>query len=139
MKSVIATLMVFLSFGILPVLASEKEDVAKAQDAARSWLALTDSVKYSQSWDQAAAFFKAAVTKSDWEEALKTVRSPLGTLKSRKVKAATFTSTLPGVPAGEYVVIQYDTQFENKPSAVETITTMREKDGSWKVAGYFIK
>jgi hypothetical protein len=40
---------------------------------------------------------------------------------------------------GEYVVIQFDTQFENKAAAVETIAPMHEKDGSWRVSGYFIK
>ncbi len=52
---------------------------------------------------------------------------------------ATFTRTVPGAPDGEYVVIQFDTQFENKAAAVETVTPMREKDGSWRVSGYFIK
>jgi hypothetical protein len=49
------------------------------------------------------------------------------------------TRNVPGAPAGEYVVIQYDTQFENAASAIETITPMHEKDGSWKVCGYYIK
>ena len=33
----------------------------------------------------------------------------------------------------------FDAQFENKAAAVETVTPMREKDGSWRVSGYFIK
>jgi len=78
-------------------------------------------------------------TQSDWEKALKSVRSQLGAVKSRALKSATFTKTLPGAPDGEYVVIQFDTQFENKAAAVETVTPMHEKDGSWRVAGYFIK
>jgi hypothetical protein len=63
----------------------------------------------------------------------------MGGLISRKVRSATFTRSLPGVPDGEYVVIKYDTQFEHKDSAVETVTPLLEKDGSWKVSGYFIK
>jgi ribosomal protein S17E len=43
------------------------------------------------------------------------------------------------VPDGKYVVIKYDTSFENKKSAVETVTPMLDKDGKWRVAGYFIK
>jgi hypothetical protein len=45
---------------------------------------------------------------------------------------------LPGAPEGEYVVIQYETQFEHKAGAIETVTPLREKDGSWRVSGYFI-
>ena len=122
-----------------PCLADENAAVAKAQTAATSWLALTDGARYGQSWDDAASVFKAAVTKANWESALKGVRAPLGSVTSRKLRAATFTRTLPGAPDGEYVVIQFDTQFANKAAAVETITPMREKDGSWRVRGYFIK
>lgn len=36
------------------------------------------------------------------------------------------------------MVIQFETSFENKGSAVETVTSMLEKDGTWRVAGYYI-
>jgi ribosomal protein S17E len=40
---------------------------------------------------------------------------------------------------GEYVVIQFETSFENKKTAVETVTPMMDKDGIWRVSGYYIK
>ena len=46
---------------------------------------------------------------------------------------------MPGAPDGRYVVVQYDTVFENKASAVETVTPMADPDGVWRVAGYFIR
>jgi hypothetical protein len=55
------------------------------------------------------------------------------------MSSARYSRTLPGAPDGEYVVIQYSSQFANKASAVETVTPMREKDGSWKVSGYYVK
>ena len=58
---------------------------------------------------------------------------------SRKILSAKYTKTLPGAPDGEYVVIQYESSFEHKQSAVETITAMLDKDGKWRVSGYFIK
>jgi hypothetical protein len=122
-----------------PGLADETAAVTQAQSTATTWLALTDAAKYGPSWDEASSLFKAAITKANWESALKGARTPLGTLKARKLRAATFTRTVPGAPDGEYVVIQFDTQFENKAAAVETVTPMREKDDSWRVSGYFIK
>ena len=110
-----------------------------AQDAAQAWLALTDSRQYQASWEGAAAFFKASVSCAGWESAATSVRAPLGALVSRKLKSATFTRSLPGAPAGEYVVILYETRFENRSSAIETVTPMHEADGSWKVSGYFIR
>jgi hypothetical protein len=135
-RFVAATVLLFLAG---PCLADEKAAVGQAQAAATSWLALTDASKYGPSWDEAASAFKAAVTRANWENALKGVRASFGAVKSRKLRAATFTHTIPGAPDGEYVVIQFDTQFENKAAAVETITPMHEKDGSWRVCGYFIK
>jgi len=119
--------------------ADDSDAVAQAQVAARSWLALTDGAKYGESWDTAASLFKNVVTRADWEKALKGVRAPLGALKGRQVKSATFTRTLPGAPDGEYVVIQFESQFENKATAVESVTPMHEKDGAWRVSGYFIR
>jgi hypothetical protein len=119
--------------------AQEQAMIADAQASAKSWLALTDAAAYAQSWDQAAAVFQAAVPKTGWINALESIRSPLGAAKSRTLKAASFTRTLPGAPDGEYVVIQYVTQFERKADALETVTPLREKDGAWKVSGYFIK
>ena len=113
--------------------------MATVRRVATAWLALTDGAKDAESWDSAASVFKAATTKADWEKTLKSVRSPLGALKSRKLKSATFTRTLPGAPDGEYVVIQFDAQCENKAAAVETVTPMHEKDGSWRVSGYFMR
>ncbi len=46
---------------------------------------------------------------------------------------------MPGAPDGEYVVIQYDSSFEHKQAAVETVTPMLDKDGKWRVSGYYIK
>ena len=48
-------------------------------------------------------------------------------------------TSLPSVPDGEYVVIQFKASFENKKSAIETITPMMVKDGKWRVSGYYIK
>jgi len=119
--------------------AADSEAVAKAGDAAKSWLALVDAGNYAASWDDAAAYFRGAVTKDAWVSALKATRAPLGAVKSRALRQATFTTTLPGAPDGQYVVIQYDTHFENKATALETVTPMLDKDGTWRVSGYFIK
>jgi len=110
-----------------------------AQASSDAWLAIVDAGNYGNSWDEAAQLFKSAVTKDQWLSALGQVRTPLGKVLSRKLKSATYTKTLPNAPQGEYVVIQYDTSFENKPGAVETVTPMLEKDGKWRVSGYFIK
>jgi hypothetical protein len=58
--------------------------------------------------------------------------------KERKVSSSTYTTTAPGAPDGEHVIIQFQTSYENKQEAVETVTPMMD-EGEWRVSGYFIK
>ena len=109
-----------------------------AQESAEKWLNLLDRSEYSDSWSQTAPYFQNNVTKEQWQRTLLGVRKPLGKMFSREVASTQYTTTLPGSPDGEYVVIQYNTSFENKESAVETVTPMLNQDGIWKVAGYYI-
>lgn len=116
---------------------TKPEDLA--QTSAQSWLALTDAGKYAESWQEASTAFKAAVTQTKWVDMVTPARNPLGKLLSRKLKSATYMKNPPGAPDGEYVAIQYDTSFENKKEAIETVTPMLDKDGKWRVSGYYIK
>jgi len=124
-----------LSQGVPAEQSAEDAAVASSQE----WLSLVDKGKYAESWDEAAGFLKNAVPKQKWSESLQAYRKPLGKLISRKLLSKQYVTTLPGAPDGEYVVIQYETSFENKKSSLETITPMLDKDGIWRVSGYYIK
>jgi hypothetical protein len=125
-------------FFLNPVTADQGAEKA-ALDSAEKWLVLVDNGSYGQSWDEAAGYLKNALPKQQWMESLQAYRKPLGRLVSRKLISKQCATTLPGAPDGEYVVIQYETSFENKKSAIETITPMLDKDGTWRVSGYFIR
>jgi hypothetical protein len=114
-----------------------KEKAAAA--AAQSWLALVDAGQYAKSWDEAAAYFRGAITATNWSASLRAVRAPLGPVISRKVKSTTHRTSLPGAPDGEYVVIQFTTEFANKKSSIETVTPMLDPDARWRVSGYYIR
>ena len=90
-------------------------------------------------WKTSAVLFQEAIEKGDWDKTLTRVREPLGAVASRKLKSKQYTRHLPGAPDGEYVVVQYDTVFKNKASATETVTPMRQTDGTWRVSGYYIR
>jgi hypothetical protein len=118
---------------------AQESSTKAAQTATEAWLSLIDNQNYAASWDAAATLFRTRVTQEQWQTAAQTARAPLGQLKSRTLKSATSTTTLPGAPDGEYVVFQFTTSFEQKAAAVETVTAVREMDGKWHVGGYFIK
>ena len=136
-KFVLAFLLLMLLLGSSA--RAQQKPEALALQSADAWLALIDSGKYADSWREASQFFKAAVTREQWQNALRGSRDPLGKMLSRKIKSAGYTKTLPGAPDGEYVVIQYESSFEHKQSAVETVTPMLDNDGKWRVSGYYVK
>ncbi len=116
---------------------ADKKEVAIA--AAKEWLVLVDGGKYAQSWDAAAELFQNAVPKGQWAQQLGGARGPLGKVLKRELRSKAYKTSLPGAPDGEYVVLQFETSFTNKKAATETITPMLEKDGRWRVSGYFIR
>ncbi len=93
--------------------ADDKEKAAT--DAATQWLTLTDSRQYVESWFQASSAFRGAVSKEQWKNALDSVRTPLGKVESRQLKSATYTTTIPNAPSGEYVILQFETSSRMRP------------------------
>ncbi len=122
-----------------PPSAGGGSGTAGAERAADAWLALVDGGRYPESWDTAAAFFRGALPRDQWSTQVGAVRGPLGAMRSRRQRSATAATTLPGAPDGSYVVIQYDSSFANKASAIETVTPMLDADGQWRVSGYYIR
>lgn len=124
---------------IRAIALDEQAAVADAAAAASAWLALLDAGKYAECWEAASARMRSVLTKDQLVHAFGAVLEPLGKLTTRKQKDAKFKQSLPGAPDGSYVVIQYDSAFENKKNAIETVIPMLEPDGKWRVSGYFIK
>ena len=110
-----------------------------AGDVAQAWLVLVDGGRYDDSWDAAAGVFRKAVERGTWKQQMDALRAPLGSLHSRRLKSAQYRTSLPGAPDGEYVVIQYESSFSGKATAVETVTPMKDTDGRWHVSGYYIR
>ncbi len=127
---------------LLTLVGARLEAVEKPEDlaqrAAKSWLTHLDAGKYGQSWAQSAKVFKTIVPRTKWEESMSGIRKPLGKLVSRRVQSREFSEKLSGSPDGKYVVIKFDTVFEHKTSAVETVTSVLDSDGVWRVSGYYV-
>ena len=101
-------------------------------DRARQWLMLVDDSNYAESLKQMGA----QARKADIDR-LPTIREPLGAMSNRSLKDVTLAKSQPGLPAGEYAVVRYETSFARKAVAVETVTLAMTKTG-WAVVGYRI-
>ena len=119
--------------------ADEAAEFQKAQTAAHTWLLGVDQGDYPKSWQEAAQSFKKAVTSAQWQASVAEARAPLGAVISRQPVLVQYKPPVPNAPAGEYVVIQYQTRFANRVTAIETVTPIRETDGLWRVSGYFVQ
>jgi hypothetical protein len=110
-----------------------------AVSSAKAWLTLNDQGNYAECWKEAAPYLQNTITQDAFSNSLNAARKPLGDLVSRKLISSQHVTELPGAPDGQYVVMQFETSFANKKSAVETITVGPEQDDQWKVSGYYIK
>ena len=132
-----------LGLWLKPVSALQQQNGPTAERIAvrssQDWVALVDSGEYAESWKSAAAAFRSAVPQEKWESSMKATREPFGKLQTRRLDTAKYTTILPGVPAGDYVVLLFESSFEHKAVAQETVIVSRERDKVWRVAGYYIK
>ena len=118
------------------LVAQDSED--KARFAAEQWIVLVDDGQYDQSWKEAAKAFQDTISSSDWEKKVSAQRTQLGSKESRKLKEIKSTNAAKGLPAGQYVLVRYQSSYEKKKAALETITAVREGDGQWRVIAYEI-
>ncbi|MGH7588520.1 MAG: DUF4019 domain-containing protein [Gemmatimonadota bacterium] len=112
---------------------------AAAIPAGESWLVLLDAGDYDGTWQAAAPQFQERVPQASWSEQAAQARSPLEPFADRTLISVQFATLVPDVEPGRYVVFQYVTAVAGDRSAVETLSMARQDDGSWRVAGYFVR
>jgi hypothetical protein len=110
----------------------------EATSVARSWLRLVDDRRHPASWAAAAPLLREEIGSREWDAALRAVRAPLGRCLWRKVRSQAVVEGPPGALRGPYVVIRFESVFERRSRAAETVTPVLGTDGRWRVAAYFI-
>lgn len=106
------------------------------------WLNLVDQGQYRATWGSAADLFKDVVGTEQWEAAMKGSRSPLGSLRSRKLTKYEQVVRLPHGTKGYFMIIEFRSQFSNKAYADEIVTLVSQGSQSltqWKVLSYHLR
>ncbi|MDB5914374.1 MAG: hypothetical protein JWP22_3049, partial [Ramlibacter sp.] len=112
-------------------------DAEKAgQNAAHAWLLLLDRRDWGTAWDTSSGTFRQSVPLSLWLDNVPALRQPFGNFIERQPAEALYTRKLAGRPDGDYVTVHFLSKFDKKADVVETVTTVKEPDGRWRVAGY---
>ena len=105
------------------------------QIAANAWLLLLDRKDWGTAWDAASGMFREAVPLPAWMDNVPHLRDPLGKFIERDAGQAVYKKTL-GTRKGDFVTVIFNSKFATKGDVVETVTTVREPDGRWRVTGY---
>lgn len=136
-----AVLILAVLFMIFFPLINEKPDKEKAEKAtavAMEFLHLIDAGQYAESWQSAAKLMQEKVTRAEWVDKLTKARALSGALIERKEQNASYSTTAKDSPDGEYILLNYESRFQNTESVDEYVTVMLEGE-VWRVAGYFIQ
>ncbi|WP_394790551.1 DUF4019 domain-containing protein [Rhodoferax sp.] len=119
--------------------AASAQDLAKqaeGQLAAAGWLSMLDQRNWGGAYEASSQTFRNMVQIGQWMDSIPGVRAPFGAFESRNASTVVYKTTLPGRADGEYVTAIFETDFANKKSVEEVVTTVREADGKWRVIGY---
>jgi hypothetical protein len=119
-----------------PGTVSNPEAEKNGQLAAHAWLLLLDRRDWGSAWDSSSAVFRQTVPLGTWMDGIPKVREPFGAMVEREPGQAMYKRTLAGRPDGDYVTVNFLSKFDKNAQVVETVTTVREADGRWRVTGY---
>lgn len=120
-----------------PAADEHAEEKEAALQAAEAWLVYIDEEEYAESWDAAAEMLQGQVTSDKWEQSLQGVAGQTGALNERAFQGTQYTTELPNVPEGEYVIVQYLSDYANVQA--NEIVVLTSEDDAWKVAGYLVR
>ncbi|MEO8614980.1 MAG: protein kinase [Luteolibacter sp.] len=118
----------------LPIWSAQKNSLEAA-----SWLMEIDEGNDAESYATSSTALRERFSEKTWDTMLAHFRKPLGIVTSRSLKNYSEVKAGNGNPGAEYRLMLFHTHFSNKRDAVETVTFMKEVDGSWRAAGYYIR
>jgi hypothetical protein len=109
-----------------------------AERQALGFLGYLDHGRFANSYAYTGMLIRAQLDRDAYTRQLEKARAGVGALLSRELMDASYTTTMPGAPEGQYVVLDYGASFANRQQAVEKVTLAFAK-GYWRVSGYYIK
>lgn len=142
----IMSLVIAASLATLAIVASEQPQFAQAalmadasspsEEQARAWLSLIDSGKFDESYDEAARALRDEYGRKIWELGM-AMRKTKGTLESRELLRSLQADVYPGRGAGEFQIVEFNTQFPYGNRQIERVVLEKTAQG-WKVSDYDI-
>ncbi|MDR3113731.1 MAG: DUF4019 domain-containing protein [Endomicrobium sp.] len=146
MKNIlILAIVIFTAAFLMSACCAEKRNLPKnvngkiVDKTAKAWLSKHDKGYFQQCYDEIAQVLKNSLDKSQWLANMTSYRKPLGEANKRKEINMFYENQPQNAEADDYVVAQYASLFQQRIAVVESVTLIKDKDGSWKVSGYSLK
>jgi hypothetical protein len=104
---------------------------------------MIDQGKADELWEGATSATRKRVTRADFSAKVSKSRSPLGTPLQRTWVAINrqAVTDADADTAGQYVSIEYETRFSNKPDGTqrELVSFHLDRDRIWRFSGYALR
>ena len=113
-------------------------DEQAAERQALGFVGYLDHGRYADSYAYTGMLIRAQLDRDSFAKQLEKARAGTGALLLRELIDASYTTTVPGAPEGQYVMLHYSASFANRQETLETLTLAFAK-GYWRVSGYYIK
>jgi WD40 repeat protein len=117
---------------------SEAAKIAASAKVVDRFLKLLDERNFAQIWQDAAQVTRESTTKDEFIKDHENLLRESGKAKSRTLVRRQAAAALPIWGAGDYVLSEFKTSYADG-DFTELVTTLREKDGHWRVCGYQIE
>ena len=141
MKKYLVALLMVTATGVSAETATAvpPETLKASSEASDAWVAVIDQDKFDEAWDKGSTTLKLKVPQKSWTAILNATRKPLGKVSSRKLVDQRVAQNPPGLPAGDYMVFIYKTDFSGKKELNEIVTLIQESDGKWRGLTYQVQ
>ena len=110
--------------------------IKDANKAGLSWLNNINHNQYENAYALLSKEVKATVEKGRWITLINELMLEFGKLEIRTVKQKYFQSQMEGMEDGFYVVIEYDSQYENTKDHTEHLLLKQNDKAKWEIANY---
>ncbi len=110
--------------------------ISEAERAMHGWFGLLAQGQYDASWNQAGSYFRAHVSREQWQVNASDLARQFRRAAARTLVEARWLRDEPPLPPAEYVVLRWLTVIDENRQVGERVIVAHEADGSWRPATY---
>lgn len=104
--------------------------------ATLKWLALVDANKMQKSWESTDPRLQNSISRQDWLAAMQQIKAQTGHFKKRQLIAIE-NRRIAGSTTDIKILI-YKSHYSKQQSVTETLISMPDSKGLWRISGYFV-